>query len=173
MWWTPECSRCRLKATSIDKVKDVRDKAEAVRLYTKQRVGCFDVFQQAGDIKVRAERKIGELVPRVAYDRGNNTSQPGSCKLADLGLTHNDSSRYQRIAAIPEDVFERTMQEQHEKRREITSTYFQKLGKKHTDEEQQERRTNGETCTTDDLHKLVKAGKTYGTVYADPPWAIP
>ena len=88
-------------------------------------------------------------------------------KLADLGLTHSDSSRYQRIAAIPEDVFERTMQEQHEKRREITSTFFQKLGRKHTNGEDDAQRTNGETCTTDDLHKLVKAGKTYGTIYAD------
>jgi len=28
-----------------------------------------------------------------------------------------------------------------------------------------------DTCTTSDLHSLVEAGKTFGTIYADPPWA--
>jgi N6-adenosine-specific RNA methylase IME4 len=29
---------------------------------------------------------------------------------------------------------------------------------------------HGETCTVDDLWKLIRAGKRFGTVYADPPW---
>jgi len=28
-----------------------------------------------------------------------------------------------------------------------------------------------ETCTIDDLHKLIDANKTFSTIYADPPWA--
>ncbi len=27
-----------------------------------------------------------------------------------------------------------------------------------------------ETCTVDDLHALIKEGRTFGTIYADPPW---
>jgi N6-adenosine-specific RNA methylase IME4 len=29
---------------------------------------------------------------------------------------------------------------------------------------------DGLTCTVDDLHKLVEAGETFATLYADPPW---
>ena len=74
------------------------------------------MYQQAGEIKVRTERKLGELLPKT-INRGTK-SHPAT--LSNLGLTKSDSSRYPRIAAVPEADFEKKMAECRDKRREIT-----------------------------------------------------
>ena len=40
----------------------------------------------------------------------NTTSLSDSPTLSDLGLTRNESSTYQKIASIPEEVFEQEME---------------------------------------------------------------
>ena len=74
----------------------------------------------ATEIKVRAERRCGELLrtnlatPAERGERGaevrwgsrsnDATSQPPT--LADMGLTRDESSRYQQLAAMPAEHFE-------------------------------------------------------------------
>jgi len=50
-------------ATSIDEVKDIRNKAEALRAYAKQAGESLDMQNQCAEIKIRAERRAGELIP--------------------------------------------------------------------------------------------------------------
>src|SRR5580700_3841862 len=45
----------------VDEVKDVRDKAEAIRIYAKQ-AGNFKAELQAMEIRLRAEHRVGELL---------------------------------------------------------------------------------------------------------------
>ena len=68
----------------------------------------------AAEIKIRAERRAGELLKDMAEsgerqtaggDR-NSKSQPVSLKLSDLGVTPMQSHRWQQVAAVDEAEFE-------------------------------------------------------------------
>lgn len=101
----PACHR-------VDEVKDIRDKAEAMAAYARQAKDT-ELIQYATEIKVRAERRCGELL-RVSAERGERatpeksqrTDLVASCDrvptLSDMGLTRDESSRYQRLAAMPD-----------------------------------------------------------------------
>ena len=79
------------------------------------------MIQWATEIKVRAERRCGELL-RVSAESGGRATretaavknQVASCDLiptlTDLGLTRDQSSRYQKLAAMPDEHFESALE---------------------------------------------------------------
>lgn len=92
---------------SLEAVKEVRDKAEAVRQYARSaRVG-LELQNKAAELKLRAERRAGELLhalglrggDRVSGSAGNRTT------LDQLDISHNQSTRWQKLATIPEAEF--------------------------------------------------------------------
>jgi hypothetical protein len=101
-------------AYSVDEVKDIRDKARAIEVYARQAHNT-EAERQACEIRLRAERKWGqlresEIVPphRPAEVSDDATLNPQRT-LADLGVTRDQSSQWQKLAAIPEDEFERAL----------------------------------------------------------------
>lgn len=111
-----EAARSALAAAHrVDEVKDIRDKAEAMAAYARQSKD-LNMIQWATEIKVRAERRCGELLARTKKNTGargagsnqhevrsHDTTAP---TLAQVGLTKDESSRYQQLAAMPEQHFE-------------------------------------------------------------------
>jgi hypothetical protein len=96
----------------VDQVKDIRDKAEAMAAYARQAKDT-ELIQYATEIKVRAERRCGELLSHMEKRDGgdamkarSNPSTEVPPTLADIGLTRDQSSRYQQLAAMPDDHFE-------------------------------------------------------------------
>lgn len=92
----------------MDEVKDIRDKAEAMAAYARQAKDS-QLIEYATEIKVRAERRCGELLTKAERAKaGDNqhtrSSHDTSTKptLRDIGLTPDQSSRYQQLAAMPE-----------------------------------------------------------------------
>ncbi len=61
------------------------------------------------------------------------------------------------------------------KRREAIDKGETTLGKelkvKRKQAKQQKEAGTTQTCTVDDLNRLIEAGRTFGTIYADPPWS--
>src|SRR5436190_24257726 len=51
-------------AHSVDEVRDIKDKAEAVRAYARQ-AGDTEMQNWAVEIKLRAERRAGELLAEM------------------------------------------------------------------------------------------------------------
>ncbi len=127
----------------IDEVKDIRDKAEAMRLYAKQAQMGLDAQNHAAEIKIRAERRAGELLKSMDKNTGTkgqligpgiiggNTTLPPikPPPLDDLGISKMQSSRWQQIAEIPEPEFEKLMEETKAAADELTSALFQRKGK--------------------------------------------
>ena len=100
------------KATRIDEVKRLRDQAEAVRAYVRQSQGSLVMQNQCAEIKLRAERRLGEMLEETPLHEGGrpkNRSHDGTGlpTLEELGVNKNQSSRWQHIADIPERDFDR------------------------------------------------------------------
>jgi N6-adenosine-specific RNA methylase IME4 len=100
-------------ARSIDEVKEVRDKVEALRLYARQ---AHDVELEtwAAEIKLRAQRRLGELSRDLETSKGGRNpaatlADGGMSKRAALkaaGISTSAAHRCEAVAAIPEAEFE-------------------------------------------------------------------
>jgi hypothetical protein len=99
------------KAASIDEVKDIRDRAQALRLYYRQQKDSHAMQNRCAEIKIREERRAGELLAEMEKHPGGNpnllhaaTGCPA--KLSDLEIERTQSHRWQTIAAMPSEQFE-------------------------------------------------------------------
>jgi hypothetical protein len=94
----------------MDEVRKIRDKAEALRLYHRKIDKASRATIVAAEIKVRAERRMGELLakmPKAKNQHGCRLQRAtGTQTLADLGIEKTESHRCQAIAAIPQKEFE-------------------------------------------------------------------
>ncbi len=100
--------RAMAEAQSLPEVKQIRDMAEALRQYVKQPSDSLDIQNQAAEIKLRAERRAGELLAASTMHGGDRKSSAYDrhLKLRDIGIEHHQSQRWQQIAALPEPTFE-------------------------------------------------------------------
>src|SRR3989338_1050777 len=66
----------------------------------------LDFQNYATEIKLRAERKAGELLAKMQLHGGDRKSRLYQEKtLEDMGFTKNQSSRWQKLYRIPEGIF--------------------------------------------------------------------
>jgi N6-adenosine-specific RNA methylase IME4 len=162
------------KTTDLMEVLDIRDQAEALRHLQKTADAGLDAQNAAAELKIRAERRAGELLVTIdRKHRGGSKFHDGTLKLADLGIEKKESHRFQRIAALPEKEFQRYLIEAAEERKELTSVEVRRRAKEYlrtkkraVDAQHGAERAKGVIVT--DIADL--AGKTFGTIYADPPW---
>ena len=112
--------------STVDDAKDLVDLAEAARVYAKQVDLGLEAQNHAAEIKLRAQRKAGELLDDMDKNKGAATegwktrSQP-STTLDDIGITKNQSSQWQQIADMPDVDFEDYIEQTREKDEEITT----------------------------------------------------
>lgn len=108
-----EACRAVAAAATVDEVREWEDKAAAVREYGR-RIKDRSIIINALEIRERARRRRGELLQQLKASgrlvKGNDkvTDQvPNRITLDDLGVSNNESSRDQQIAAIDGNSFER------------------------------------------------------------------
>ena len=99
-------------AYRVDEVKDIRDKALAVEHYCRQ-AGNTEAERQACEIRLRAERKAGQLLTTMmkakgarepGTKRGTTTRSPdgtASKTLAMLGISKAQSSPFRPLPVAP------------------------------------------------------------------------
>ena len=111
-------------AQSLDELKEIRDQAEAARHYVKAAKLTTAMSNRCAEIRIRAERKAGEMIKASGINRGGNQLKAKShdvTSLADLDISKIQSSRWQKIANIPEDVIEQYFAEPENEEREVTA----------------------------------------------------
>jgi hypothetical protein len=123
-------------AATVDEVKIIRDQAEALRQYARQQKLSLEMQNKCAEIKIRAERRAGEILLDMDKNQGGRTLQKCNVsfegtakipKLSDLGISRNQSSRWQLIACIPEEDFDSRVEEIKSKGAELTSREFLSL----------------------------------------------
>ena len=150
-------------AHRVDEAKKIRDKAEAVRTYAKL-AGDLDMQNMAAEIRIRAERRAGQLLLDMEKNPGRRgagrprkdgtrvTSSTDTTakapKLEDIGVTKDQSSKWQRLALlVDEATFERALVQAREKNGELTNAALLR--------EIREIATPGEVLTEPDINVIA------------------
>lgn len=137
-----EAARSALAAAHrVDEVKDIRDKAEAMAAYARQ-AKDQELIMWATEIKVRAERKAGELLavmPKSTGARFNGRDENGSVRqyhddsaqtLADVGVTPVQSSRWQSLASMSDEHFETAVATAKDTAGQVTTAFMLREAKR-------------------------------------------
>ena len=147
--------RALAEARDVPELAEIRDQALAMEHYLCRRSGAEEAARYAREIRLRAERRIGEMIfPLVT--RGHKS-------LPDE-ITRKQSSRWQRIASLPEGYFEAELA----KPDPSTSMLVRAAVRLQTANAATE--SENPTCTVKDLSALIERGAKFGTILADPPW---
>lgn len=159
------------EAKTTDEVRGIRDKAEAMRAYGRQAKNR-QLEVDAAEIRMRAERRVGELM-KAQSDAGlmNEGGRPKTglhenpvsekATLAEAGIDKNLANRARKLAAVPDEQFEEMLGEWRgrvvRENERVTTNLLRE----------------GEKAQRDaDLAKVEMSwpeGK-YQVIYADPPW---
>lgn len=160
--------RALASATSFDDVLSIRDTAEAARVYARAAKLSLEAMNEATTVKLMAERKAGGMLAESGLSKGCNAP----LRLADIDVSRMQSSRWQRLASIPESDFNRFIEEAKEAERELTTAGALKFAKQLAASGSQAAPTvwSGTTGHTSSLDELVATGEKFSTIYADPPW---
>lgn len=103
-------------ASTVKQAKEIKDRAETMEHYAN-RAGRSETLQQHWlEIRLRAERKAGELLAQEKLSRGGRPPNPETSNsplqvnsgptLEELGVTRNQSWKWQKLATIPAPDFE-------------------------------------------------------------------
>lgn len=118
----------------VDEVKAIIDKAEALRVYARQAGLGLEAQNHAAEIKLRAERRAGELLREVEREQGSRTditSLPPVTKLQEAldaaGTSNKTAHQWQQIAAIPAERFEAALAQNKADGHELTSSGMARL----------------------------------------------
>jgi N6-adenosine-specific RNA methylase IME4 len=164
-----ETARAALEeAHRFDEVKDVRDKAIAMEAYARvARDGAM--VEWATDIKLRAERKAGAIL-RFMRESGERARGGGDlaknrtlATLADIGVNKDQSSRWQKLAALDEATFEkRASMIRRQAARSIEATPAERLAEMQAKRNQRELELGRK--------QIAWPTRRYGVILADPEW---
>lgn len=151
---------------NIDFVKAIIDRAELLRIYRKQIGDTLEIQNEAGEIRIRAQRKAGELlIEQINHEGGRPKEKPlPEVRVSDLGFNYKESSHLQSIASIPEEIFEEHIAKTKENKKELTTVGVLTLAKSLKRKEEIE-----------ELKKIIESGielptGVYEVIVIDPPW---
>jgi N6-adenosine-specific RNA methylase IME4 len=140
--------------------------AEAARTYAQQARLGLEAQNHGSEIKLRAERLAGQILaesdirPGRRWDNCESTSTIIPPTLAELGIDRHQSSRWQKEAAIPDDIFEQHIAEVKAAGEKVTAAGVSRLIKEHA-------QANIVAAALE--NPPIPTGR-YSVIYADPPW---
>lgn len=112
------------RARTVPEVKTIRDQAKAISDYCRQQKACVGAGLDAAELQVRAERKLGILIPQQFPQGGDRKGKSNSHadSLKESHISYTQSSRWQKVAEVPDDEFESFLIESRKKSKEPTTS---------------------------------------------------
>lgn len=127
-----EAMKALSAAKTLDDVLQIRDQAEALRVYVKAASDSLQAANAAAEIKLRAEWKAGEMLAAMKKNPGGGDQSTGNGvlpvpRLEDLGIDKMQSSRWQRVYHVKPDDFEEYLRDCQKNGREVTQAGLLKI----------------------------------------------
>ncbi len=155
--------RALADAKAVDEVKEIHNQSEAMRAYAKQAKNK-QLEVDAAEIRIRAERRIGELMKAqkdaglmaAGAPKGNQNASKqrvaekpieAPITLADVGIDKNLADRARKYAAVPDTEWEQELGEWRERVSDENSRVATRLEKRG---ESEIRRTVRKECDIPD-----------------------
>lgn len=166
------------EASSLDELKTIRDKAEAARKYAQAAGLGLEIQNQAAEIKLRAERKAGAFLSKLKLHGGDRREETASDRLTldEIGITKDQSSRWQLTAAVPEKVFNKYVEDTQNEQGEVTTAGLIKLAREHASKRKKPSAaaepTTVENCNVVNSIGQLVDGRKFACVYVDAPWPV-
>ncbi|WP_186776173.1 MT-A70 family methyltransferase [Rubripirellula reticaptiva] len=156
----------------VEDIKEIRDRAEAVRKYIESVGLGLEVQNKAAELKLRAERKAGEMLAEMKLHGGDRRSDQSADRrtLEDLGISKDQSSRWQLLAAVPENLFDDFIGQFTVRRVELTTAEALRYARTIRGPGK-----GGKSATENDwlppamLSEVLASGAKFGCIYAAPP----
>jgi hypothetical protein len=174
-----KAQRALAEASTIDDVRDLRDQAAAVKTYLqKARLGKHLIIE-AATLRIRAERRLGQMLQEMplarsvpANQRTDSSAEPAAhgVLLNDLGISKNESSRGQRIAAVPDALFEQYLADCERTEREPTFARLLRLARADAEPSGQHPSEGHALAVRETAPHFEFAGAVGRAVLAIPPW---
>ena len=166
------------EAKTFEEVKNIRDQAEALRVYTKKIGAGLEAQNRCAEIKLRG--RASGPVKSFRSSRWHLVVNPTGRMMTPvdryrpsrkIGINKSQSSRWQAIARLPEEEFETFITDGSKRGRELTSSDALKLAKTlQKIETAEQNRTQSSILVVDDLLDLIDHDMRFGAILADPPW---
>jgi N6-adenosine-specific RNA methylase IME4 len=161
-------------ATTPDELITLANQAAALQVYAKRAKLGMVAQNRCAEFRLRAERKLGELLTTTPRPHGRPKSVPQENtfpSLSDLGVPDRKiSHRAQRIAAVPVEEFEEYLRTAHEREWEITTRLLLRhYERPQTTEINRHSVVGGHV---DDLIEFARNGPKMGCIVVDPSWPM-
>ena len=162
------------KATTIDDAKDIRDKAEALKAYARQR-NNVEMERWVAEIRLRATVRIGELSAELETAQGTRKDKHSNGAVTKLealqaaGLTKMAASRAERLAENHEAV-ERYIADQAAKKKPVTLENALTAAARELKAKKQEARRAKNRALVRSTSELATLKGVFATIVVDPPW---
>jgi len=118
---------------TIDEAKNIRDQAEALRVYAKSAKKGLMIQNRAAAIKILAEQRAGELIreiPRVGGRRKDEEGKGIRNRLLQIQVDVMTAHRWQMMANVPVATVRKIEAEFSEEGKELTSSLIFNLARK-------------------------------------------
>jgi N6-adenosine-specific RNA methylase IME4 len=158
------------ESNGIEEVKQYHDKAEAIRTYARCAGMEFAILNGLAEMKLRSEREGGRLLKDMQLHGGKRSrSLRVTLRLSDLGITRNQSVRWQRVAAVPESCFHEYLTACKNRIKAISAAGLLRFAEKCAAPAPSRRFADFVSIATA-LQQLVARGEKYSCIYVNPPW---
>lgn len=112
---------------TVPEAKDLHDRAEALRLLVKKAGLHLDIQNLCAEARLRVEYRGGELLRETVRPGNPQLSHGVTIGKLPEGISRMQSSRWQKVASLPPEMFDGHIAETKDKHKELTTASVLKL----------------------------------------------
>lgn len=171
-----------LEIQNIETGVEYLNKVKAIETWAKAEKKDAELQNLIAEQKLRTQRILGNLLNDNKKEL--KARSQGSTQLSDFGISKNESSKFQKIAQLPEELFEKeiaTAKEETNRRIELTTSRMVQAAKQYEFDEQRKQKAEkvktikiSDNILNGDSLEILKTldDGSVDVVITDPPYGV-